>query len=815
MLRNYLKIAARNLRNHKAYTLINVSGLAVGMACCLLIFMLVRHEWSFDRFHANADRIYRTTIPYTAPDGTQQYQNMMFPDFTPLLAEAFPSIEHATRFVRGSQDIEVGNEIFQQAMVEVDAPFFEMFSFPMLAGDPATALVDPSGMVITDEVAQAFFGVTDGSYADALGQSVSITRNEVVHDFTITGVVETPPENSSLQFEVAASFENYEELRLGGNNWGGRTSTYVLFNPGEDKAAFEEALQPFVDTQFADYQEALRANEFLAEGDGAFGMVLQPLPRMHLEPDVWMPYEASAHDPLYSYILLGIGLLVLLIACINFMTLSVGRSASRAREVGMRKVLGAQRPQLMKQFWGEALMLTAVSLLLGVVLALLALPFFNNLTGKALSLATFHSYELVLAALGLLFVVGFVAGGYPAALLSRFQPAAVLKGNLQAGGKNRLTRGLVVLQYTISIALIVGTIVMSQQLHYMLNKDLGYEDELVLVVNTNQVSRADAPLVLERFRDRLLPYNQVESIARSGYSFTRGSDRNTWTDANGITRSAYNFGVDFNYVDLMDMEIVAGRNFSREFTTDSTHSVLVNEALVREFELENPVGTQLTGWLDFIYEESPTIIGVVKDFNFRSLREEVQPAVMNMHPDYYNYMGAILLKVKPGNLTETVDLVEQTWAEAIPGKPFNYSFLDEDLATQYETEQRWSSIVTYSAILAILIGCLGLFGLATLSVTRRTKEIGIRKVLGASVPGVVQLVAREFVVLVAMAAVLAWPLAYFGMTRWLEDFAYRIDLGVGAFLWATLAALGIALLTISYHAIRAALADPVKALRYE
>ncbi|HMB90960.1 MAG TPA: ABC transporter permease, partial [Rhodothermales bacterium] len=498
MLRNYLKIAARNLRNHKAYTLINVSGLAVGMACCLLIFMLVRHEWSFDRFHANADRIYRTTIPYTAPDGTQQYQNMMFPDFTPLLAEAFPSIEHATRFVRGSQDIEVGNEIFQQAMVEVDAPFFEMFSFPMLAGDPATALVDPSGMVITDEVAQAFFGVTDGSYADALGQSVSITRNEVVHDFTITGVVETPPENSSLQFEVAASFENYEELRLGGNNWGGRTSTYVLFNPGEDKAAFEEALQPFVDTQFADYQEALRANEFLAEGDGAFGMVLQPLPRMHLEPDVWMPYEASAHDPLYSYILLGIGLLVLLIACINFMTLSVGRSASRAREVGMRKVLGAQRPQLMKQFWGEALMLTAVSLILGVLLALLALPFFNNLTGKALSLVTFHGYELVLATLGLLFVVGFVAGGYPAALLSRFQPAEVLKGNLQAGGKNRLTRSLVVLQYTISIALIVGTIVMSQQLHYMLNKDLGYEDDLVLVVNTNQVGRADAPLVLDR-----------------------------------------------------------------------------------------------------------------------------------------------------------------------------------------------------------------------------------------------------------------------------------------------------------------------------
>ena len=497
------------------------------------------------------------------------------------------------------------------------------------------------------------------------------------------------------------------------------------------------------------------------------------------------------------------------------MTLSVGRSASRAREVGMRKVLGAHRTQLMKQFWGEALMLTAIALALGVLLTLLALPAFNTLTGQSLSLATFRWYEAALAILGLLGLVGFVAGGYPAVLLSRFRPAAVLKGAVTAKGKNRLTRGLVVLQYTISIGLIVSTIIMTQQLHYMLNKDLGFDDDLVMVVHTNQVSRSDAPRVLDRFKNTLLPYDEVTHVARAGYSFTRGSDRNTWTDAGGVTRSAYNFGVGFDYLDLMDMEVAEGRNFSPNFPSDSTRSVLVNEALVREFDLEDPVGKKLTGWLDWIYEEDPTIVGVVKDFNFQSLRNEVQPAVMNMHPDYYNYMGAILVKVRPDRLSETIARVEETWHTSLPDQPFTYSFLDEDLASQYRTEQRWSRIITYSATLAIFIACLGLFGLATLSVTRRTKEIGIRKVLGASVPGVVLLVAGEFAKLVALAAVLAWPLAYVGMQRWLEDFAYRIDIAWPIFFIAGLAALFVALITISYQAVRAALADPVKALRYD
>lgn len=811
MLRNYLKIALRSLKRRKAYAFINVFGFAVGMASCLLIFMLVRHEWSYDRFHENADRIYRTSIERIEPDGEVSYQNMMYPDFTPQLTSAFPNIEKATRFVEGSQDLEVGDKIFRQSLVEVDAPFFEIFSFPMLAGDPTTALVDPSSIVITEEVANTFFQV-EGRYDEALGKRVSLTRSEVTYDFSVSGVIANLPNNSSLQFDAAISFENYDNIRLGGNNWGGRTSTYVLLPEDEDIATLETALRPFVDTQYAGYIEALRDNGALAEGPDAFQMWLQPLTQMHQQPEVWVPYEINPHNPLYSYVLSGIGLLILLIACINFMTLSIGLSESRAREVGMRKVLGAQRIQLMRQFWGEALVLTAVGLFLGLILALASLSFFNQLVGQNLTLSSFSFVEFIGAVLILLVIVGLVAGGYPSVLMSGFQPIAVLKGIFTAGGKNRLSRSLVVLQYTISIGLIVSTIFMAQQLHFLLNKDLGFNKDLVLVVNTGQVSRADAPLVLNRFRNTLLPYPQIMQIARAGSPFTRGSDRNTWTDGNGMTRSAYNFGVDEYYVDLMGMEIVDGRNFSLDFPADSTQSILVNEALVREFGIEDPVGKPLTNWLSFIYDESPTIIGVVKDYHFRSLREDVFPAVMNMHPNYYNYMGGMLIKIQPNAIAESVELIEQTWNEALPGKPFTYSFLDEDLANLYQTEEQWSNIVTASSILAILIASLGLFGLATLTVSKRTREIGIRKVLGASVPRVVFLIASEFVKLVAVAAVIAWPLAYFGMMQWLDDFANHIPISVWPFILAAVAALGIALLTVSSRTIGAALVNPVRAL---
>ena len=815
MLKNYLKIALRTLQKHKAYTLINVSGLAVGMACCVLILLLVRHEWSFDAFHTHADAIYKVVIQETRPDGSLDYRLLMPPSMTEPMGDAFSGIERITRVVAGNVDLEKDNELFRQRLMEADAPFFEMFSFPFLAGDPATALADPGSMVVTEAVARKLFNVETGTYGQALGEVLSITRNDATYDFTVSGVVADIPVHSSLQFDAMISFENYETLRLGGNDWGGRTSTFIQLADGQDEASLEQALAPFTATEFADRIDGRRSAGFLADSPDAFKLILQPLRDVHLNPVIGAAYEVAPHNPRYSYILSGIALLVLLIACINFMTLSIGRSTSRAREVGMRKVLGAYRQQLMKQFWGEAILLSLGALGRGLALAAFALPLFNTLTGQSLTLGMFLQGDSLLALAALMVIVGLVAGGYPAVVLARFQPAAVLKGKIRVRGKNHLTQGLVVLQYTISIALIVSTVIMAQQLRYLMNKDLGYQQDQVVVVNTNTVSTSQAPGVLAFFRNELLSHPQVTHVARMGYAFTRGGDRNTWSDANGVSHTTWNFGFDYDTVDLLEMEIVAGRNFSREYPVDPTSSVLVNEALVEALGLENPVGHVMTGWLAFIYETPPTIVGVVKDFYFLSLHQDVEPAVMNMHPDYYNYMGSILVKIRPGDMNATLDLIEATWNKILPGKPYTFSFLDEDIANQYQNEARWGQIVTYSSLFAILIACLGLFGLATLSVARRTKEIGIRKVLGASVPGVMTMIAREFVVLVGLAILLAAPLAYAGMQRWLETFAFRIEVGPGPFVLAGAAALLIALLAISYHAARAARANPVEALRHE
>ncbi len=391
----------------------------------------------------------------------------------------------------------------------------------------------------------------------------------------------------------------------------------------------------------------------------------------------------------------------------------------------------------------------------------------------------------------------------------------MLKGNAVTSRKNRLTQTLVVLQYTISIALIVATGLMTQQLQFMFDKDLGYDREFVIAVGANGVSRADADGVADFFKTKLLPYPQISHVSRAGSSFTRGSDRNSWADASGTQRSAYNFGVDFDYLDLMGMKMAEGRFFSEDFQADLRGSIVVNQPLVDEFEMDDPVGQKLTGWLSFIYEEDPTIIGVVENFHYQDLHQAVSPAVMNMHPDYYNYMGAILVRVQPSSIAASLELIEATWNEIRPGQPYNFSFLDTDIEAQYVSEQRWQTILTYSAILAIVIACMELFGLALITVNRRTKEIGIRKVMGASVTGIATLLSKEFAFLVVIASIIAAPFAYWGMGKWLDTFAFQVEIGPGIFVVAALGALFIAVATVSVHSIRAAHTNPSDTLRDE
>ncbi len=815
MFKNYLKVALRRFKRGGTHAIVNIVGLALGMATCTLLFLMIHHEWSYDRFHENIDATYRVYLEYTPPEGEQGYQAMMRPGFTQEIKDTFPGIGRATTFVASERDFRVGDEMSRHRLAEIDADFFEIFTFPALAGDPVTAIADPTSIVLTAEAATHMFGVGSGTWHEALGRGITIPDDDVSYDFSVGAVLAPIPNNSSIDFDVAISFENYDNIYVGGNNWGGRTSTYVELTESTDAMALEATFPPFTDSVLGEYIEDMRSAENISMADGSYALRLQPLQSMHQDIEVFLPYEASAHNPMYSWILSGIGFLILLIACINFMTLSVGQSTIRAREVGVRKVLGANRSRIMRQHWGESVVLAAISLGIGLVIALIVLPAFNNLVGTDLGLGSVSPVLLVVAIVLLITVVGVGAGSYPAAVLSAFRPAYVLKGNVASPRNGLLTRSLVVLQFTVSIALIVCTVIMTNQLNFMLNRNLGFEDDFVLAVDANQVGRSEADGVLTHFRDNLLSNVGVAGVTRSGSSFTRGSDRNGWADGAGVNRQAYNFGVSPDWIDVLGMKIIEGRNFDRDRPSDATNSILVNEALVREFGIEEPVGYVMTNWLSFVYEESPTIIGVVEDFNFRSLREEVQPAIMNMHPGYYNYMGAILIKVRPDNVPSTIAAIEQTWNEVLPGKPFRYSFLDQDLATQYETEKRWQSIVTYSSILAIVIACLGLFGLAILAVGRRTKEIGIRKVLGASVTGVTALLSREFAIMVLVASVVATPLAYFAMSSWLQTFAFRVTIGPGAFIGAMMVALLIAMGTVGIHSIRAARANPVRSLRYE
>lgn len=816
MLRNYIKVALRRFRSGGTHATVNVVGLALGMAVCSLIFLLVHHEWSYDRFHANADRIYRVYLEYVSPDGEPGYQALMAPDFTPSFKSSFPQVEGATRFAKSERDFRIDDEMTREDLAEVDADFFRMFSFPSVAGDAVAAIADPTSAVLTTEAAAALFDIRDGNWQRAIGQSFEIPVDETSYSFSVGAVIEPMPNNSSIEFDAAISFENYDNIYVGGNNWGGRTTTYAMLSPGTDAGAFEASLRPFTDLEMGEYIANMRGAENIAQADDAYAMRLQPLTNMHQNVQVWLPYEADAHNPRYSWILAGIGSLILLIACINFMTLSVGQSTIRAREVGVRKVLGASRTQIARQHWGESVVVAAVALLVGVLLALLSLPAFNNLTGAELSLSSVSPLLIFLVLMLLVGIVGIVAGSYPAMILSAFRPAQVLKGSVTSPRLGLLTRALVVLQFTISIGLIAGTVIMSKQLNYLLHKDLGFDNEQVLAVNTQQVSRTEADGVLNFFKDQLRTYPGVEGVARAGTDFTRGSDRNGWADASGNNRSAYDIGVDYTWADVLGIEIVKGRNFSMDYPSDPTRAILVNEKLVEEFGIEDPIGYEMTNFLSWVYkDETPVIIGVVKDFNFRSLHSEVEPTIMNLHPDYYNYFRTMLIKVSPDNVSQTVAHVEDLWNEILPGKPFTYSFIDDDFAARYQTEQRWRKLVAYSSTLAIVIASLGLFGLAILVVSRRTKEIGIRKVLGASVAGVTALLSREFALLVLIASLIAGPLTYFAMRSWLESFAFRVSIGPWAFVGATVLTLVIALGTVGFQALRAASANPVKALRYE
>jgi putative ABC transport system permease protein len=815
VLRNYLLIALRNLRRDPGYAGINVFGLGVGMAACLLIGLFVWQEQTYDQFHQHADRLHRAWIveEFGEDADRRTFINTSTPVILgPTLEAYFPDVEAVVRinaFARGNP-VGPADRRFDEPLHFVDARFFEAFSFRMLRGDPATALAASGRVVITPEVAERYF-----PGQDAMGQVLPISLEGEDRAYIVTGIVEAPPIASSLQFRILLPFDDWLALVGGGStSWHSVSpNTFVLTREGTSRAALEAQFPSMVDS-------VVRTDEW-DEYNVSYSIYLQPITDINLGrtlPDEIAPVAYRQ----YLSLLTIIALFVLLVAAINFVTLSLGQSTRRSREVGLRKSLGALRAQLAGQFWGEALIMTGVAVCLGLLLATLFAPAFSNLAGVELGIG-FEPRTLGLVAL-LLLVVGLGAGAYPALVLSGFRPIEALKDKLQiTGDRSLLRRALVVVQFSSAILLIIGTLFVGRQLDYMRSAPLGFDVEQAVVIRTGMPADVVRP-VAERFREVARSQPNMHGVTLSAFALDEPWASAGYTDSEGTWRTfRLNWG-NADFLEIAGVELIAGRMPDRNSATDSTR-IVVNESLVREYgwnSAEEAVGGSLPSQQLASFE----IVGVVRDFHFSSLRERIEPLVytVNASPIIMGVsdmsapassLRKLLIRVDAADLPSTLATLRQTWEGTAPDVPFDYYFLDEAVQAQYIQEARLARIASTASMLAILIAALGLFALATLSVTRRRKEVGVRKVLGGSTPGLVALLSRDFLKLVGVAFAISAPLAYLGVSRWLETFAYRVNPEVDIFIATGVLALTVAFVAVSYHSLRAAASNPVEALRSE
>lgn len=805
MLKNYLKIALRNLMRNKLYASINILGLAIGMACCVLIFSAVHQQWSFDRFHKNRDVIFRILTREITKEGEIARTVKQPEDLAAALKETYPEIAHTTRFANSNVIIERGDKLFGERIALIDPAYLQIFTYPLLAGDANTALDDMHSVVISERVARKYFDETE-NYARVIGQSLRIKGIREPREYVVTGIMKALPLTSSMRGnDILIPFESaYRD-----NKWhfqmsnasGTRVSTYVQIHDANQATALNEKLATFTTERLTRQRSNwIRWGRIQNRAD-AFQFQLQPLVKIHFQNEVTGGYEQTI-SPMFAYVLSAIGIAVLLIACINFTTLSLGYSARRSLEVGMRKVLGAHRGNVMQQFWGETLLMSLLALILGSILARLFLPVFNNLIAGEVTLIP--SWELIVALTGVLVFVGLAAGSYPALILSKLQPISVFKGNTRTKRRKPFTRTLVIVQYALSIVLMICTGIMAQQLDYLQRKNLGYTSEQIVVLRN--ATREN----LQHLREALRHHDHIVNIAGGGYSFINSTKLRGHLLPDGTLLRIWSMWIDEAYLKTLGIDLKMGRNFSSEFPSDPNRAVIVNETLADIFEWDDPIGQPFPV---LNRTEPHQVVGVVKNFHFESLHNEIDPIVFHTFPD--GGPSVILVRIRPEDINGSIELLRETWKKIEPARPFSFAFLDQQVNEQYRREQHWLQIVWYASGFGILIVCLGLFGLASLSVSQRTKEIGIRKVLGASVSEITALLSREFVLLITIANLIAWPIAYWAMGQWLNGFAYRIEPGIKIYLLCSLLAIVIALCTVSLQAIRAARSNPVDALRYE
>ena len=765
---SYLKTAIRNLARHRIYSAINIIGLAIGLAFCIITFLFVQNEWTYDTFHKNADRIYR--VSGTTPD-----------PLGPATAEAFPDMQ-TVRFRGSGGKIGTQDRAFRANLGFVDPNFLDIFSFSVIHGDPAQALQDKYSALITEKIAQKYF-----NNANPVGEVLPIQYfGKEIQNYTITGIVQNVPKNSTIQFDVLLPFERASWVQAN-NQWNTYyLTTYMMLPPNVSSNSVEQQFPRLTKIWWGGEKE----------------LKLLPITQMHFAQNMGV---RNSSNPVYSYILSGIAILVLFIACVNFITLTLGRQATRAREVGLRKVVGAGRMQIANQFIGESLLLILIACIIGIAIAELTLPTFNNLADKSLSMSDGLNTTTLAFLMLLVSFVGITAGGYPAFVLSRLQPTQIITSRLQIKTGNRFGKVLVIFQFALSIFFIITTLMMGKQLAYLRTKPLGYQTEHVVAIQTRAL-REESKILPTVFRDALQSHPAVISTTWLNHYFSNTmSSQADVTYEGSPTQYVENIRIDYDLFKTLDIKLVAGREYDREFPTDAKKSIIVNEALVKKFGIEDPVGKTIKHGRD------KTIIGVVQNFHFSSLHHKIEPAVL----PFGIYTGRLLVRIRPDNVPGTIAFMKEKWKEIAPALEFRFSFVDENLDRQYHKEERWNQMIQYATGFAIFIAALGAFGLAALATARRTKEIGIRKVLGASQTQILSLLSREFVLYIALSSLIAFPIAYYATNQWLQTFAYRTELGIGAFLLGSLVLFLMVLTTVTTQALKAARANPADALRDE
>lgn len=799
MIKNYFLIAWRNLWRNKIFAGIKILGLSIGLTVCMLIFLYTKDEISYDRFHENKAQLHRIIQTWDFGDRPPQIIGITNSVVGDAFAKEIPEIQQYVRINGESVTIKKNNNVFTEQSMFVDDNFFSVFTFQLLEGNKKTVLKDLHSVVLSRDMAKKYFGTED-----AVGETMQVKRGDEFENYTVTGIAENPPQNSTIKAEMFFQMKK-EQKEVKGNDWlGGNLNTFLLLSSHANVQMVESKMQTLFDKNTKEFLEKAQKEQGVSI---KIKLALQPLTAIHLSsnpgPDNGMTGGSKSS---YSYILTCISIFILIIACINFINLAVAQSLKRSKEIGVRKVVGGTRRQLIKQFLVESFLVSLIAFMIAIFLTFTILPFFNELANKKLSLSYLSDGYLYAGYFLLLLITSFIAGFYPSIVLSAFQPVKALYSRQKMLAKNYLTKGLIVLQFVLAILLIIGTIAINSQLNYLLHKDLGYDSKNLVRINLPYSRTSDRLPAL--FKNELANERNILSVA------ARNGGRNiSGAKANGKTLVIEYNKIDDKFLPTFKIPIITGRNFSPDHPSDSMNSVIVNETFVRDagWKITNAVG-QTINFMDEANRPS-TIIGVVKDHHFSSLKEKITPELFSM--DSTVSYEQVWVKISPRDVPQTLSLLESTYKKLVPLYPYSYEFMDEVNANNYQNEAKWKQIISIASGLFIFISCMGLLGLVIISIEQRTKEIGIRKVLGAAVTKIIFLISKEFIILISIAFVVAAPLGYYAVNKWLQEFAYRINIGWWMVGLAGVLVIAIAMLTMSFQAIKAAIANPVKSLRTE